>query len=106
MSSTGANSRGYGMLQAECANMQLVLNSCLFTLDALHRTKEQELLERNTGVIRNLTTLCAVFLPIIFIAAMYGMRFEHMPELKAAWGYVICVAVMAVVALVSWWQSR
>jgi Mg2+ and Co2+ transporter CorA len=106
LSSTGANSRSYGMLQAECANMQLVLNSCLFTLEALHRTKEQELLERNTSVIRSLSTLCAVFLPIIFIASLYGMRFENMPELKAAWGYVVCVAVMAVVALVAWWQSR
>jgi Mg2+ and Co2+ transporter CorA len=106
LSATGVNSRSYGLLQAECANMQLVLNSCLFTLSALQKAREQELLERNTAAIHNLTTLCAVFLPIIFIAALYGMRFENMPELKAAWGYVICVAVMAVVALVAWWQSR
>jgi hypothetical protein len=61
LSATGVNSRSYGLLQAECANMQLVLNSCLFTLSALQKAREQELLERNTAAIHSLSTLCAVF---------------------------------------------
>jgi magnesium transporter len=28
-----------------------------------------------------------IFLPLSFLAALYGMNFEHMPELKWAYGY-------------------
>lgn len=102
----GEYSKSYGLLQAECANMKMALNSCLFTIDALSRTRSQELLVQNTSAIKSLITLCAVFLPIIFIAALYSMRFENMPELKSTWGYIICIAVMAMAALYSWKQNR
>jgi Mg2+ and Co2+ transporter CorA len=95
-----------GLLDASCASMQMVLNSAIFTLDALNKALSQSLMERNTASIRTLTTICAVFLPIIFIAGVYSMRFENMPELKATWGFVFCIIVMAVVAFVSWWRNK
>lgn len=106
ISPAGEYSKSYGLLQAECANMQMALNNCLFLVDALNKARSQELLSKNTNAIRSLTTLCAVFLPIIFIATLYSMRFENMPELKSTWGYIICIAVMAIVALYSWKQNR
>jgi Mg2+ and Co2+ transporter CorA len=32
------------------------------------------------------------------IASIYGMNFEHMPELKSEWGYPIVLGVMGLVA--------
>jgi magnesium transporter len=37
-------------------------------------------------------------MPLSFIASVYGMNFEHMPELKSEWGYPIVLGVMGVVA--------
>ncbi len=41
-----------------------------------------------------------------FIASVYGMNFEHMPELDETWGYPLALAVMAlcVLALVSFFR--
>jgi magnesium transporter len=34
-----------------------------------------------------LTVIATVFIPLTFVAGVYGMNFEHMPELHTAWGY-------------------
>ncbi len=56
--------------------------------------------ERNTGRVNQLLTIIAtVFLPITFIASIYGMNFEYMPELEQPWGYPAVLLLMASVAL-------
>jgi magnesium transporter len=57
-------------------------------------------IERNTGRVNQLLTIIAtIFLPITFIASIYGMNFEYMPELKQPWGYPAVLILMAAVAL-------
>ena len=34
-----------------------------------------------------LTIMASIFIPLTFIAGVYGMNFENMPELKWGWGY-------------------
>jgi magnesium transporter len=41
-----------------------------------------------------------VFIPLKFIVGVYGMNFEHMPELKAPNGYFITLGVMFVLVMV------
>ncbi len=56
--------------------------------------------ERNTGRVNQLLTVIAtIFLPITFIASIYGMNFEYMPELEQPWGYPAVLTLMLVVAL-------
>ncbi len=56
--------------------------------------------ERNTGRVNQLLTVIAtIFLPITFIASIYGMNFEYMPELKQPWGYPAVLLLMLAVAL-------
>lgn len=56
--------------------------------------------ERNTARVNQLLTIIAtVFLPITFIASIYGMNFEYMPELEQPWGYPAVLILMASVAL-------
>ena len=54
---------------------------------------------RLNAVMRVLTVITTIFMPLSFIASIYGMNFEHMPELKAEWGYPMVLAVMAAVGL-------
>ncbi|MBT6274425.1 MAG: magnesium transporter CorA family protein [Chromatiales bacterium] len=42
---------------------------------------------RTNRVVNRLTIVSMIFLPLSFLAALYGMNFEHMPELKWAYGY-------------------
>jgi magnesium transporter len=49
--------------------------------------------------INRLTMLSAIFLPITFIAGLYGMNFKYMPELEQPWGYPAAIAVMALIVV-------
>lgn len=45
-------------------------------------------------VMKTLTTISAIFIPVTFIAGIYGMNFDNMPELHTRWGYWITMGVM------------
>jgi len=49
--------------------------------------------------VKFLTIFSAVWLPLSFIAGVYGMNFENMPELKTRNGYFMTLGVMALVGL-------
>ncbi len=49
-------------------------------------------------VMQVLTVVSTIFIPLTFIAGLYGMNFEYMPELKTRWGYFICLGLMGAVA--------
>ena len=51
-------------------------------------------------VMKVLTIMASLFIPLTFIAGIYGMNFEQMPELKWRWGYGAVWLVMLLVALV------
>jgi len=50
-------------------------------------------------VMKVLTILSAIFIPITFIAGVYGMNFAHMPELETTWGYPAVLGLMAAVVI-------
>lgn len=53
---------------------------------------------RMNEIMKVLTIMSAIFIPITFIAGIYGMNFEHMPELKNEWSYpLVWVLIIAVV---------
>ncbi|MCS6897288.1 MAG: magnesium/cobalt transporter CorA [Nitrospira sp.] len=53
---------------------------------------------RLNAVMRILTVITTVFMPLSFIAGIYGMNFEYMPELKWKWGYPVTIGIMVTVA--------
>ncbi len=55
---------------------------------------------RLNSVMRVLTVITTIFMPLSFIASIYGMNFEYMPELKWAWGYPVVLGLMGIVATV------
>jgi magnesium transporter len=50
-------------------------------------------------VMKILAVISAIFIPLTFIAGIYGMNFEFMPELAQPWGYPIVLGLMGTVAL-------
>lgn len=62
---------------------------------------------RLNEVMKTLTIVSTIFIPLSFIAGVYGMNFQHMPELAWPWGYPAALLLMAVVAgglLISFWR--
>jgi magnesium transporter len=54
---------------------------------------------RMNEVMKVLTIIATIFIPLTFIAGVYGMNFQHMPELEWPWGYPIVWGVMIVIAV-------
>lgn len=46
-----------------------------------------------------LTVFASIFIPLTFIAGVYGMNFEYMPELKWRWGYAMAWAIFVSVTI-------
>jgi magnesium transporter len=47
-----------------------------------------------------------VFLPPTLIAGIFGMNFDHMPELEWLWGYPLSLALMLASAILPLWYLR
>lgn len=54
---------------------------------------------RTNEVMRVLTIMSSIFIPLTFLAGIYGMNFENMPELKFQWAYpMVWIAMIGMVA--------
>jgi len=47
-------------------------------------------------VMKVLTIIATIFIPLTFIAGLYGMNFDNMPELKSKWGYPSILLAMVI----------
>lgn len=63
---------------------------------------------KTNEIMKVLTQISTVMLPLTFIAGIYGMNFEHMPELKWPLGYPFAVGLMILTAvgLLVWFRRR
>lgn len=62
---------------------------------------------RMNEVIKLLTIISTIFIPLSFVAGVYGMNFDYMPELHWRFGYLFAWAVFLIIAgslLVAFWK--
>ena len=71
-------------------------------LNMYHTTLSSHLNE----IMRVLTIITVVFIPITFIAGIYGTNFEYMPELKWKYGYAAMWAVILLIVLGMIWYFK
>jgi magnesium transporter len=57
-------------------------------------------------VMKVLTMVSAILLPMTVIAGVYGMNFTHIPELRQPWGYPLALVLMAFVGFLGWLYFR
>ncbi|MFN7670248.1 MAG: magnesium/cobalt transporter CorA [Planctomycetota bacterium] len=63
---------------------------------------------RLNEVMKLLTIISTIFIPLTFLVGVYGMNFDWMPELRVWWGYPACMAAMVAMALLMlrWFRNR
>ncbi|NJO03810.1 MAG: hypothetical protein HC880_21005 [Bacteroidia bacterium] len=49
-------------------------------------------------MMKVLTIFSTIFLPLTFIAGVYGMNFEYMPALETRYGYFVVWGIMTLIA--------
>lgn len=84
-------------------NCELLRGQC----DAITQAYTASVGNRMNQVMKTLTILTTIFAPLTFIAGIYGMNFQNMPELRWRIGYPGALALMALVAGVqAFWLWR
>jgi len=86
-----------------------VHDHCLHIMDSLEMLREMNTTlhevylsltsHRLNTVMKLLTIIATIFIPLTFIAGVYGMNFAYMPELAWKAGYFICLGFMAFIGL-------
>lgn len=63
---------------------------------------------RLNEVMATLTIIATIFIPLTFLAGIYGMNFKFMPELEWQWGYFVLLGSMAVIggAMVAYFKNK
>jgi magnesium transporter len=63
---------------------------------------------RTNEIMKVLTLMASIFIPLTFVAGIYGMNFEHMPELASQYGYFIvwCVMLALAIGMVVFFKRR
>lgn len=77
-------------------------------LNGLQDLYISEISFRMNQVMQVLTIITTIFVPLSFLAGLYGMNFEYMPELHFRYGYFVLLGVMVLVAagLVVWFKRQ
>jgi magnesium transporter len=58
------------------------------------------------AVMKTLTVVASIFIPLTFLAGIYGMNFTYMPELSKPWAYPALLILMVFIAAAMLWYMR
>jgi magnesium transporter len=63
---------------------------------------------RTNDVMKVLTIIATLFIPLTFIAGVYGMNFTYMPELDWKWSYPVIWAIMIgiLTVMLAWFRKK
>ncbi len=91
------NSRYFQDLMNNCSSAIEEIESTAKSLDSLTNIYFSSLSQKMNETMKVLTTVATIFIPLTFIAGIYGMNFKNMPELEYPNGYFIALGGMAIV---------
>lgn len=80
-----------------------VSSKVTFILDAtlgLINSEQNTINSQQNKIIKLFSVLAVVLLPPTLVASIYGMNFQHMPELRWPWGYPMALVLMLISAVV------
>jgi magnesium transporter len=84
------------------------IDSDMSSLESASNFYFSEQSRKMNEIMKTLTIISAIFIPLTFIVGVYGMNFENMPELKTQNGYFIVMGVMVllVIGLIVYFKKR
>ena len=75
------------------------LETCRDMLSGMLDIYLSSISNKMNGVMKVLTIIATIFIPLTFIAGVYGMNFKYMPQLEWRWSYPVLLLVMAVIVV-------
>jgi magnesium transporter len=84
---------------ANALAIRAAVDSSRDMLDGILHDIQAAAANRTNEIVHVLTVVSSIMLPLTFIAGLYGMNFEYIPELKLHWGYFGVLVLMATVAI-------
>ena len=93
------NLRYYKNLNNHSINMINEIDSQIEILDGLANFYYAAQGQRMNEIMKVLTIVSSIFIPLTFIAGVYGMNFENMPELKMRSAYFVVIGIMFAIAI-------
>lgn len=76
-------------------------------IDNIHGQYQLNLQKKGNKRLNTLTIVQAIFVPLTFIAGVYGMNFIFLPELQWKYDYFIIIGIMASLSgFQLWWFKR
>ena len=94
---TEENVRYFQDLMNNCTSAIEEIDATSKSLESLTNIYFSALSQKMNETMKVLTTVATIFIPLTFIAGIYGMNFENMPELKYDNGYFLALGGMALV---------
>ncbi|MFC1862748.1 magnesium/cobalt transporter CorA [Thermodesulfobacteriota bacterium] len=63
---------------------------------------------RMNEIMKVLTVIATLFIPLTFMAGIYGMNFKYMPELEWPWGYPVLLGLMFIIIVIMllWFKRK
>ena len=93
----------FGDLMKILESLKLSLSKTEDRLNSLHDHYLLLLQEKSNKRINFLTIIQAIFVPLTLLAGIYGMNFQHIPELELQYGYFISLGLMVIIAIAFLW---
>jgi len=89
-----------------CHQLLDVVDSHRELVSGLMNTYLSIVSNKTNEVMKVLTIMASIFIPLTFLAGLYGMNFKRMPELELWWAYPLLLGVMFAVAIGMLFQFR
>jgi len=100
--------RHFNELKHHAADVIDSVDECRQVLDGIVNLYYAKQGQRMNEVMKVLTLISTIFIPLTFIAGLYGMNFKFMPELNSPFGYPSVLVVMfgIAIALYRWFRGK
>ena len=94
-----SNLRYFANLKSSCLSILEEIDANKQILEGLTNLYYASQGQRMNQIMKVLTIVSAIFIPLTFIVGVYGMNFENIPELKHQNGYFIIMACMLILGI-------
>jgi len=89
--------RLFRLFAGRCTHLQSDAQMLLEYSVQIRDLYQSQMDSKQNSIIRMLTLVTSMFLPLSLVAAWYGMNFKYMPELSWKWSYPVLIAICAAI---------